>query len=230
MQILRKRKGFTLLELLIVIAIIAILSVVLILVLDPAETLKKARDAQRIADLSTVKTAIGVYSTTTSTPFMAGASTNVGCKTGAGAGSYGAGSKIWYSFPSDVGGVMADTALDGGSAGTPTSTQTTQASSTFTDGTGWIPINLSGLTSGSPISGWPLDPKNTIANLGAVAVTDLVYRYTCNASTTQYEIDATLESNAYTVADNKATKDGGNNTSTYEVGTNLKLLGSGIDF
>ena len=41
------RKGFTLLELLIVIAIIAILSVVLVIVLNPAETLRKSRDAQR---------------------------------------------------------------------------------------------------------------------------------------------------------------------------------------
>ena len=47
-------KGFTLLELLIVIAIIAVLSVILVLVLNPAETLKKSRDTQRMSDLSTL--------------------------------------------------------------------------------------------------------------------------------------------------------------------------------
>ena len=42
--------GFTLLELLIVISVLAILSVALIVVLNPAETLKKGRDSQRISD------------------------------------------------------------------------------------------------------------------------------------------------------------------------------------
>ena len=55
------KKGFTLLELLIVIAIIAVLSTLLIVVLDPSETLKRTRDSQRVADLNTMKTAIGIY-------------------------------------------------------------------------------------------------------------------------------------------------------------------------
>lgn len=63
-------KGFTLLELLIVISIIAVLSVALVLVLNPAEALKKSRDAQRISDLNTLKTALGIYLTSTSTPVM----------------------------------------------------------------------------------------------------------------------------------------------------------------
>ena len=63
-------KGFTLLELLIVVGIIAILSVALILVLNPAETLKKSRDAQRISDLATMKTALGLYVTSTTTPYL----------------------------------------------------------------------------------------------------------------------------------------------------------------
>ena len=62
------KKGFTLLELLIVIGILAILSTTMILVINPAQLLKKARDSQRIADLSTVKTAIAYYITETSSP------------------------------------------------------------------------------------------------------------------------------------------------------------------
>ena len=69
------RKGFTLIELLVVIAIIAVLSVLLIIVLDPAETLKRARDSQRVSDLNTMKTAIGVYLTSTSSPQLGGTST-----------------------------------------------------------------------------------------------------------------------------------------------------------
>src|SRR6266481_355975 len=223
----KSQKGFTLLELLIVIAIIAILSVILILVLDPAETLKKSRDAQRISDLATVKTALGIYTTTTSTPFLAGASTSTGCKSGSASGTYLAASKIWYSIDSGSK-ITSAAALDGGLAGTtPTSSQVVAASVPLTDGTGWIPVNLSGLIGGSTISGWPIDPVNTVASLAQPVNTDLVYRYTCNLTTTKYEVDAALESNTYTVADNKELKDGGNNSSTYEVGTDLTLLGIG---
>jgi len=62
------KKGFTLLELLIVIGILAILSTTMILVINPAEMLKKARDSQRISDLSTLKTAIAYYITNTASP------------------------------------------------------------------------------------------------------------------------------------------------------------------
>jgi len=55
------KKGFTLLELLIVIAILAILSTVIVFTLDPLETMKKARDVQRISDLNSVKSAIQLF-------------------------------------------------------------------------------------------------------------------------------------------------------------------------
>ncbi len=78
------KKGFTLLELLIVIGILAILSTTMILVINPAEMLKKARDSQRMSDLSTLKTAIAYYITDAATPSI-GATTkcfnsnSVGC-------------------------------------------------------------------------------------------------------------------------------------------------------
>jgi prepilin-type N-terminal cleavage/methylation domain-containing protein len=62
------KKGFTLLELLIVIGILAILSTTIVLVINPAELLKKARDSQRISDLNTLKTAIAYYVTETASP------------------------------------------------------------------------------------------------------------------------------------------------------------------
>jgi len=47
---MKTKKGFTLLELLIVIGILAILSTTVVLVINPAELLKKARDSQRISE------------------------------------------------------------------------------------------------------------------------------------------------------------------------------------
>ena len=65
---MKTKKGFTLLELLIVIGILAILSTTVVLVINPAELLKKARDSQRLSDLSTLKTAIAYYITETADP------------------------------------------------------------------------------------------------------------------------------------------------------------------
>ena len=220
-----RNQGFTLLELLIVIAIIAILSVVLVLVLDPAETLKKSRDAQRMSDLATIKVALGLYTTSTSSPIFAGTS-NAACK---GATWTTTTDKIYYSLPKES--LITDVSLDG-VVSFSANFGATQASSTsigLTDGTGWLPVNLSSLVGGSPISNFPIDPSNTVTDLGNVAAADLVYRYGCS-DTGRYEINARLESNAFTVADNRMTKDGGNNSNLYEVGTDLTIFGTTSDF
>jgi hypothetical protein len=47
----------------------------MILVINPAELLKKARDSQRISDLNNLKTAIGHYLINVSSPFIGTAST-----------------------------------------------------------------------------------------------------------------------------------------------------------
>jgi len=65
---MKTKKGFTLLELLIVIGILSILSTTVVLVINPAQLLKKARDSQRISDLNTLKTAIAYYITETGSP------------------------------------------------------------------------------------------------------------------------------------------------------------------
>ena len=54
-------KGFTLIELLVVIAIIAVLAVVVILTLNPAALLQEARDANRVSDMATLKSALSLY-------------------------------------------------------------------------------------------------------------------------------------------------------------------------
>lgn len=222
----QKSKGFTLLELLIVVSIIAILSVALVLVLDPAETLRKSRDSQRISDLSTIKTALGIYLTSTTTPYLGGNAANTACKTTPTA-AYASGDNIFYSISSGAA-TLADATIDGGTVSVPLHVQV--ATPALTDATGWIPVNLDSLTGGSPISNFPVDPVNTVATVSAIASTDLVYRYACSITPLAFEIDAQLESTTYTVSDNKKTSDGGNNSNYYEVGTNLKILGAGTDF
>ena len=226
-----KNSGFTLLELLIVIAIIAILSVALVIVLNPVETLKKARDAQRISDLSTIKTAIGLYMTTVSPAYLGGANDNYLCKATPGAvwGVTPATSRISYSVLTAA---ISDSTLDGGAVGDRLGMIASNYS--LIDGTGWIPVNFSFVTGGSPISNLPIDPTNSVtsgtSSSSAVNNTALVYRYGCSVTPLAFEIDASLESDAYTVTDNKLTSDGGNNASYYETGTNLSILGVNTDF
>lgn len=80
------------------------------------------------------------------------------------------------------------------------------------DGTGWIPINFTTVSSGAPLAALPLDPVNSAA-----------YHYTFGVNTTAntYEIDCTFE---YSGNISKESADGGNNANEYEVGTDLTIL------
>jgi prepilin-type N-terminal cleavage/methylation domain-containing protein len=232
---LKAKQGFTLLELLIVITIIAILSVALVFILNPAETLQKSRDTQRLSDLSTLKTAIGIYLTATTTPQLDGYSgtANDRCD-----GGTAANERLWISVPTATETTNDATPPSGWTQANTSWGQSASVSAASTvDGAGWLPVKLTGLVGGSPISSMPLDPVNRIT-VGAVSsptnITNsaLMYRYACKAVPLTFEIDARLESQAYGVggADDRAAKDGGNNANLFETGTGLTILPSTNDF
>lgn len=230
-MITSSKKGFTLLELLVVIAIIAILSVVLIVALNPAETLRKTRDSQRISDLSSLKTALGIYVTTTTDPLLDNTAGNTLCVGGSGSDS------IWVSVPTATE-TITDVGPYGGMLTAVQRASVTAASDI--GGTGWVPVNLGSITGGSPISNMPLDPTNDLSTTTgtdtstAAVLTNgaQMYRYACAGANVVFEVDTRLESAAFGVGgtDNKAAKDGGNNDNLYEVGTSLTILSSANDF
>jgi type IV pilus assembly protein PilA len=189
-------KGFTLLELLIVIAILAILTTVL--VLNPAEYLAQARDAQRLSDISTLNSAISLYLSSVSTiSLTCGATATSTYCTGGSQGST-------YATPNNVSlctTVSTSTAVGNGSGG----------------GLGWLPIDFKSLSAGSPIAKEPIDPSNTA---------NLKYAYNCNATSNVYELDARMESAKYKNGGtgDLESKDGGNASTTYEMGTDLTTI------
>lgn len=226
------KKGFTLLELLIVISIIAILSVILIVALNPAETLRKARDTQRLSDTGSLKTALGIYVTSISSPQLDGTSgtANALCQDGT-KGTFTGSQTLWYTVATATATITGT--LHGNTVGTDIAAGqvATLAEIGEVDGTGWVPVNLTAISGGSPISNMPQDPTNdiTAGTSAANAVTNeaLVYRYACFEDDVSFEINATLESTAFgpgSTDDDKSVKDGGNHALLYEVGTALDIL------
>ncbi len=209
-NIIKNSKGFTLIELLVVIAIIAVLAVAVILTLNPAELLKQARDSTRISDLNTLKSAISLYladvngATISSTVTLSVASSG-------------------YSRLANGRYLNAHAAV------------TSTANGAFgNDGTGWVPVNFTAISSGAPIGNIPKDPTNTgaqvtgVVTASSMGITSLYYSYIGSSTPLTFELDAAMESIKYSSGGGSdvVSTDGGNSTGTsqlYEVGTNLSL-------
>ncbi len=81
------------------------------------------------------------------------------------------------------------------------------------DSTGWLPVQFSQITLGTPLSSLPVDPVNNSGYYYAYAATS-------TGGTYYFEIDTFIESKKYGSggSNDVITTDGGDNTSTYEAG------------
>ena len=193
------KKGFTLLELVIVIGILAVLGVVAVLVLNPAQLFAQARDTTRIEDLGVLRNALSLYTSTVTSPDLDGATDN--CTT------------LCYIQNSAITGAgCAGPAGAGGGARHGAKTATADADRTVA-GAGWVPVDFTGIPGGSPVTTLPIDPSNDATYF---------YSYACNNTAKTFELGANMESTRYANGgtDDKEinTKDGGNNDNVYEVG------------
>lgn len=135
-------RGFTLIELLLVVAILAILSTVVVVVINPAELLKQARDAIRLSDLGAVNKTLSI-SQVSAIPL-------------------GSSTIVYVSIP-DTSPVCANLGLPA----LPTGWFYQCASSSSylnANGTGWIPVNFNLIPGGSSLSALPIDPVNTTSS------------------------------------------------------------------
>lgn len=185
-------KGFTLPEILVVVAILSILSTLVFVTLRPAEYLKKSRDERRVADLNSLSILIGRKMF----EFKRG-------------NTFGSTSTVYVS--------LEDTVSSCANLGLPTLQNGyvyhCASSSTLknTDGTGWLPIDLS---QERAFGALPIDPRSG---------TTSYYAYIVDSQKT-YILTAPLES-ARSIEEIGG-RDGGEDSSRYETGNNLHLWGS----
>ncbi|MDO8602030.1 MAG: hypothetical protein Q7R62_02815, partial [bacterium] len=151
----------------------------------------QARDSRRVEDLNNIRSAINFYLTTVTTPSLE-----------AGAGVCG--TNYW--------GTVA------GATESFTGTPSLQAQyGTGVDGTGWVPVDFTAISGGSPLAVLPNDPLGTDTAAQS-------YTYQCNTAAVTFEINANMESTRYTTApDNLEDADGGDVTTIYEVGNDPGL-------
>ena len=173
------KKGFTLIELLIVIGILAILVAAVVVVLNPAQLLAQARDGQRMSDMDSLRSAINFYlASATSTNFLVSVSSSAATST-------------WTASPNNPPTSTLDAIYFNNST-------TPVVSSTLVTGTGWVPINFSALSGGSPLAKLPIDPTNS---------GNYVYGFAGSNASSTYKIITRLESTKYAP---KMSADGGN--------------------
>ncbi len=223
------KRGFTLIELLIVIGILAILATTVVLVLNPAQILAETRDTQRQNDLDVMRSAINLYLTTATTPDLDG--------TAASAGSCAADTGVGTWWTSNAGAIAAANKP----FTNPTAVAASQAYQAVAgygfapraiDGSGWLPVPLSGISGGSPVAVLPIDPNpdtvNALISNPVGTPGGRYYAYQCNGVSKLYEIDANMESTKYnnttcTLTTGPEGADGGTSGCIYEVGNSLTL-------
>lgn len=194
------KKGFTLVELLIVIGILSVLAIAVVLIINPAEYLARSRDSVRVNDLENIDKYLGVY------------------ETQGGSFSSAESNTVYVSIPDDGTDSASDAntiADDCDEHSLPSLSEgwrykcVSSASGNLrkTDGTGWIPLDLSSVSAINPPT-LPIDPINTAS--------DSLYFTFIKGS---WNLIAGLESEKYY----KDESDHGTDPVRHEAGTDLGL-------
>ncbi len=192
----RLRRGFTLIEILVVIGMLAVLATITALVLNPAELLAQARDTKRINDLNTLNASLNLYQSQ--------------------AGLLVASNTVYISLPDngtdDDGNLINDDCDELALPVLPSGWRykcVLSANLRSTTGSGWIPIAFSA-TAGLSLAALPIDPVNSAANQNYYTFIE-----------GSWNLTAHLESSKLTKS--TGLTDGGIDPARYEQGSDKKL-------
>jgi prepilin-type N-terminal cleavage/methylation domain-containing protein len=200
-------KGFTLIEILIVMAILAVLATGTVLLLDPVEKFREARDGQRLADLKNLTDAIAFYFTRTTSPVL-----NFGICDAENTDP----THPWRASATTIPGTSYSVLYVGQPFSYPI-TPVDSASILATDvrnvdGTGWVSVPFQAIGN-SPLAKLPIDPVNVALNdlAGAIPSQPPAYFYAYQCQGLTYEINANMESAKFSFNGSKdvESKDGG---------------------
>lgn len=206
-------RGFTLIEVLVVIVLLAVLVAIVVLILNPAEYLRRARDAQRLGDAARISTAMALYNfgtasrpkdqdpdgpryPTSTIPVIIHDSC-IGDPVP---------HRLFVSVPSD----------NGESSPTPPTdwvyVRVSSSQLRAIDGDGWFPVDFTSAQSGQvPFSVMPVDPVNSFAS-------GYYYSYGCGS----WNLQMHFESQKFRTEN--AGTDQGRFNDIYEIGSDLNVL------
>ncbi len=191
----RRDASFSMVEMLIVVGILGIIGVIAILIINPGELFAQARDANRITELQGISKAVQIY--------RALGGTNIGTPNVA-----------YISLP-DTSASCSNYQLPALPLGWAYHC-VTQDTFRRMDGSGWIPINFTSISAGSPFATLPVDPVNS-------AEKNLYYIYVNGNVLDSYALAALLQSDKYLKS--YAATDMGSDPSRFEEGTATSLWG-----
>jgi prepilin-type N-terminal cleavage/methylation domain-containing protein len=201
-----KKVGFTLIELIVVLAIIGVLVGILVAVIRPQQIFARLRDTQRQSDLNRLANAIQTYIAEFAQNPSAIVLTGDLPAGGISGCLQGSTPTIYYSANNQPGTVNTTSP-----SGLGTFTRGRASTSTAVDGTGWLPVRFASATTLN-LTALPIDPRNSdIAG-------SFYYTYACTKDL-NFELDANLE-----VMTDAEQNDGGDSTVLYEVGPQKNLL------
>ncbi|GIW66843.1 MAG: hypothetical protein KatS3mg095_0741 [Candidatus Parcubacteria bacterium] len=211
------KRGFTLVEILVIITLISILITLVFYLVNPIEVAKRNRDLQRIKDLQVLESAINTYLTFSNNPDLDGPLYDL-------TGLDEENPSIYISIPIDQSTFTFSTITDA-YGNIWQIKQNSSATNVYNNnGEGWLPINFN--QANITLPQLPVDPLNIINNS---ANKNYFYLYVFRRGTKEFEINANLESRTF--KENKssfsALTDGGSDQEILEVGNNKCLIAFG---